>query len=161
MDLLAALAATLALVALSLGAGALCRSRTRGVRRSQPAAVHLHRLLACAEPGAQSGDAAQLQPAPGDRATLVQFSSDLCSSCGPARRVLSQLAQTHPGVVHVEINLTAHPELAGELRLLATPTTIVFAPDGTERGRITGAPRKTALRETLSDLLEPAGAVTA
>src|SRR5690625_1245595 len=159
MDLLPALAATLALVALSLGAGALWRSRTGGVRRSQPAAVHLHRLLACAEPGA--GNVALLQPAPGDRATLVQFSSDLCSSCGPARRVLSQLAQTHPGVVHVEINLTAHPELAGELRLLATPTTIVFAPDGTERGRITGAPRKTALRETLSVLLEPAGAVTA
>jgi len=161
MDLLPAFATTLALVVLSLGAGWLWRSRTGRVRRSVHAQVDLLTLLPRASHVAPTGDAAGSPPTPGERATLVQLSSDLCSSCGPARRVLSQYAQAHPGVVHAEINLTVHPELAGELRLLSTPTTVIFDGDGKERGRITGAPRKAELAEHLSELWEAADVVTA
>lgn len=155
MDPIPALVAALALVALCLGAGSWWRVRTGRVRRTAPPASDLRRLLT------YTGDSSAAAPLhPGERATLVQLSAELCSSCGPARRVLGQLAAAHPGVVHVEINLTAHPELAGELRLLSTPTTIIFDGDGHERGRIVGAPRKSELRQNLSDLLEPADVVT-
>lgn len=163
MNLLPALGATLALVALTVWAGWLWQSRAGRVRRSAVTPSDLPRLLALAGPtvSGAGGPAVGAPPAPGERATLVQLSSDLCSSCGPTRRVLSQFAADHPGVVHAEISLTDHPELAGELRLLSTPTTIIFDGAGHERGRIVGAPRKAELPETLTDLLEADDVVTA
>ena len=154
MDPIPALVATFALVAVSLGAGWWWRARTGRLRPTPAPVSDLPRLLAHAGRGSAGGP-----PLRGAHATLVQLSSDLCSTCGPARRILSQWAQDHPGVVHVEVDLTAHPELAGEFRLLSTPTTIIFDGHGHERGRIVGAPRKAVLRERLSHLLEPAHAV--
>jgi hypothetical protein len=61
----------------------------------------------------------------GSQATLLQFSTAMCSACPPTRRLLGSIAaQTH-GVQHVEINLTDRPELATRFAIFQTPTTLV------------------------------------
>ncbi len=79
--------------------------------------------------------------APGERATLVQFSSAFCAPCRATRRVLSGVAEVVPGVVHVEIDAEHHLDLVRALDVLRTPTTIVLDASGAERTRAVGAPR--------------------
>lgn len=79
---------------------------------------------------------------PGDRATLVQFSSAFCAPCRATRRVLGEVAEVVPGVVHVEIDAEHHLDLVRELGVVRTPTTIVLDAAGAERTRAVGAPRK-------------------
>lgn len=78
---------------------------------------------------------------PGERATLVQFSSAFCAPCRATRRVLSQVAGVVPGVVHVEIDAEHHLALVRQLSVQRTPTTIVLDASGAERTRAVGAPR--------------------
>lgn len=78
----------------------------------------------------------------GERATLVQFSSAFCAPCRVARRVLGEVADVVPGVVHVEIDAEHHLGLVRELGILRTPTTIVLDGAGREVARAAGAPRK-------------------
>lgn len=144
----AAFASTVGLVVLALLLGWAWRSRSGRVHRAARPGPDLGRLLQF------STSAGTTAARAGDRATLVQFSAELCSSCGPTRRVLGRIAASHPGVAHVEVSLTEHPELAGELQLLQTPTTLLFDTGGTQRARIGGAPRVAQLREELADLLK-------
>ncbi len=88
--------------------------------------------------------------APGERATLVQFSSAFCSPCRATRRVLADVAEAVPGVVHVEIDAELHLDLVRELDVLRTPTTLVLGADGAERTRAVGAPRKEQVLGALS-----------
>jgi thiol-disulfide isomerase/thioredoxin len=90
---------------------------------------------------AQLGDAAGTT-ALGDRATLVQFSSAFCAPCRVTRRVLSEVADVVPGVVHLEIDAEHHLETVRRLGILRTPTTLVLDPAGHEVARAAGAPRK-------------------
>lgn len=78
----------------------------------------------------------------GERATLVQFSSAFCAPCRVTRRVLGEVADVVPGVVHVEIDAEHHLGLVRELGILRTPTTIVLDAAGREVARAAGAPRK-------------------
>lgn len=87
---------------------------------------------------------------PGERATLVQFSSAFCAPCRATRRVLSDVAEVVPGVVHVEIDAELHLDLVRELDVLRTPTTIVLDAAGVERTRAVGAPRKEQVLGALS-----------
>jgi len=80
--------------------------------------------------------------APGDRATLVQFSSAFCAPCRATRRTLHDVAALVPGVVHVEIDAEHHLDVVRALGILRTPTTIVVGADGHEVTRATGAPTK-------------------
>jgi len=79
---------------------------------------------------------------PGERATLVQFSSAFCAPCRATRRTLHEVAALVPGVVHVEIDAEHHLEVVRALGILRTPTTIVVGADGHEVTRATGAPTK-------------------
>jgi len=79
---------------------------------------------------------------PGERATLVQFSSAFCAPCRATRRVLGEVAGVVPGVVHVEIDAEQHLDLVRALEVVRTPTTLVLDATGAERTRAVGAPRK-------------------
>ena len=90
---------------------------------------------------AQLGDATGVAGL-GERATLVQFSSAFCAPCRVTRRVLSEVADVVPGVVHVEIDAEHHLDAVRRLGILRTPTTLVLDPSGHEVVRAAGAPRK-------------------
>lgn len=78
----------------------------------------------------------------GERATLVQFSSAFCAPCRATRTLLAHVADTQPGVVHLEVDAELHLELVRRLDVRKTPTTLVLDRDGREVRRATGAPRK-------------------
>lgn len=78
----------------------------------------------------------------GGRATLVQFSSAFCAPCRATRRILGEVAEIVPGVVHIEIDAEHHLDLVRRLDILRTPTTLVLDGAGNEVARASGAPRK-------------------
>ncbi|WP_447645164.1 thioredoxin family protein [Nocardioides zeae] len=86
--------------------------------------------------------AAGLAEAPGERATLLQFSSAFCAPCRATRRVLGEVAEVVPGVAHVEVDAEQHLELTRTLGILRTPTTLVLDAAGREVTRAAGAPTK-------------------
>jgi thiol-disulfide isomerase/thioredoxin len=86
------------------------------------------------------------------RATLLQFSTEVCAPCVPTRRVLSQIADTTDGVSHVDLDLTHRPDLAARFNVLQTPTTLILDKTGAIRGRIGGAPRPLEVRALLEGI---------
>lgn len=81
--------------------------------------------------------------------TLVQVSTTFCAPCRHAHAVLSALADGTDGVRHVEIDVTAQPEVAAALGVLRTPTTLAYSGDGTELLRVGGVPKTAALVDAL------------
>ncbi|KAA1427467.1 thioredoxin family protein [Nocardioides antri] len=86
--------------------------------------------------------AASTGAVPGDRATLVQFSSAFCAPCRTARVVLADVADQEDGVHHVEIDAEKHLDLVRALDVRRTPTTLVLDAAGHEVLRAAGAPQK-------------------
>jgi len=86
--------------------------------------------------------AAVAEVEPGERATLVQFSSAFCAPCRATRRILTDVAGAVPGVVHVEVDAEQHLDAVRRLGILRTPTTLVLDAGGQEIARAAGAPRK-------------------
>jgi thiol-disulfide isomerase/thioredoxin len=85
---------------------------------------------------------ADLGHAPGERATLLQFSSAFCAPCRATKRVLADVAALVPGVRHVEVDAESNLELVRRLNILKTPTTLVLDADGRVTKRAAGQPRK-------------------
>jgi thiol-disulfide isomerase/thioredoxin len=111
---------------LTTGVGLLWRSR-QGVVRPATGDVDLLNEL-----GEQ----------PGERATLLQFSSAFCAPCRATRRVLGEVAAAVPGVRHVEVDAEQHLELVRRLDVRKTPTTLVLDADQAITERAAGLPRK-------------------
>lgn len=88
-----------------------------------------------------------------DRATLVQFSTEMCSRCPGTRRFLRQVASEHDGVAHTEIDLTHRADLASRYEVTQTPTVLVLDGYGRIRARVAGAPKAEQFRTTLADIL--------
>ncbi len=78
----------------------------------------------------------------GDRATLLQFSTELCARCPGVHRTLSTVAQAQPGVVHLDVDLTHRPDIAKHFHVLQTPTTLILDRDGVIQARFGGAPSR-------------------
>jgi thiol-disulfide isomerase/thioredoxin len=78
----------------------------------------------------------------GERATLVQFSTEFCANCPGTRRLLTQVVGERDGISFVEVDAAARLDLTRRLNVLATPTVLVLGPDGAIASRATGAPRK-------------------
>ncbi|WP_432477653.1 TlpA family protein disulfide reductase [Nocardioides sp. GXQ0305] len=97
-----------------------------------------------AGPADREPQEARLVPADelGERVTLLQFSSAFCAPCRAARRVLADVADTVPGVAHVEIDAEHHLDLVRRVGVLRTPTTLVLDARGVEVARAAGAPRR-------------------
>lgn len=92
----------------------------------------------------------------GSKATLLQFSSEVCAPCRTTNRVLSVLASEHFTVKHVDLDLTRRPDLAARFSVLQTPTTLILDGRGAVRARIGGAPRPETVRLELDRILEAA-----
>ncbi|HEY1531497.1 MAG TPA: thioredoxin family protein [Galbitalea sp.] len=101
-----------------------------------------------------NSDAVDLPEVPrGARATLLQFSTEVCAPCVPTRRVLGQIAESTDGVAHVDLDLTHRPDIAARFNVLQTPTTLILDRAGMIRARIGGAPRQADVRAALADIL--------
>jgi thiol-disulfide isomerase/thioredoxin len=92
----------------------------------------------------------------GAKATLLQFSTEVCAPCVPTRRVLGQIADSTDGVSHVDLDLTHRPDIAARFNVLQTPTTLILDRAGVIRARIGGAPRQADVRAALADILAAA-----
>lgn len=96
--------------------------------------------------------AADLAAPLGERATLVQFSTEFCTYCGPTRELLTEVARARDGLAFVEIDAAERLDLARRLNVYSTPTVLVLAADGSIARRASGRQRK-------SDVLAAVGAV--
>jgi thiol-disulfide isomerase/thioredoxin len=101
-----------------------------------------------------SGETVSLSEVPlRGRATLLQFSTEVCAPCVPTRRVLAALAEELDGVHHVDLDVTRRPDLASQFNILQTPTTLILDRRGVVRARIGGAPRVAEVRAALDLIL--------
>ncbi len=91
----------------------------------------------------------------GERATLLQFSSAFCAPCRVTRRILADVAETVPGVVHVEVDAEHHLDLVRRLGVLRTPTTLILDAHGRETSRASGAPKRDEVLATLARVITP------
>ncbi|WP_102191894.1 thioredoxin family protein [Microbacterium aurantiacum] len=90
------------------------------------------------------------ESARGSRATLVQFSTEMCTRCPHVRRMLHSYAEHHDGLRHVEVDLTHRPDLSARYKVLQTPTTFLVDDAGRVRARFHGVPHRHALTEALA-----------
>jgi len=81
--------------------------------------------------------------------TLVQLSTTFCAPCRHTRVLLADLASRTDGLHHAELDLTERPDLARELSVLRTPTTLAIDERGTELLRVGGVPKREALLAAL------------
>jgi len=126
------------------------RRRTDGrLRRAEPAASTTEPDPTAAAVPFRPGE---LTAALGERATLVQFSSAFCQPCRAARAVLAEVARTHPGIVHVEVDAESHLDLVRRLGVRRTPTVLVLDAAGHELGRAVGVPRRDAVLAALAEI---------
>jgi thiol-disulfide isomerase/thioredoxin len=96
---------------------------------------------------------AEIEHELGERVTLLQFSSAFCAPCRATRRVLTEVAEVVPGVVHVEVDAEHHLELVRRLGVTRTPTTLILDADGREVSRASGAPKRDEVIATLGRVL--------
>jgi len=94
---------------------------------------------------------------PGERATLVQFSSAFCAPCRTARVVLADVAAQESGVRHVEVDAEKHLDLVRTLDVRRTPTTLILDAAGHEVLRAAGAPQKRQVLAALATSAEVSG----
>lgn len=84
----------------------------------------------------------QLGTSLGERATMVQFSSSFCQPCRATKLILQDVAETIPGVAHVEIDAETNLDLTRDLGIRRTPTVLILDESGAIRKRAVGQPRK-------------------
>ncbi|MFG6280384.1 thioredoxin family protein [Microbacterium sp. 5K110] len=140
MDLTIALFAVAALVVLAAVAGVVFRL-TQGRARTVDSAEIV-------DPRRLGADAL------GEEATLLQFSTEMCSRCPGVHRMLSEVADGREGVRHLDVDLTHRPDIAQHFRVLQTPTTLVLDRHGAIRTRFGGTPGRAVVELELSRLQE-------
>ncbi|WP_166315562.1 TlpA family protein disulfide reductase [Microbacterium excoecariae] len=143
MSPLLAAALVIGVLAVAALAGAWIRRRDGRARATDARAVTPDMLAA--DPGSF-----------GDRATLVQFSTEMCARCPGTRRLLGQLASETDGVGYVDVDLTHRTDIARAFDVLQTPTVLVLDAAGVQRTRIGGAPRREDVLAALAAAGEPA-----
>ncbi|MFD9374013.1 TlpA family protein disulfide reductase [Streptomyces sp. NPDC059999] len=85
---------------------------------------------------------AELGAEPGERASLVQFSSAFCQPCRATRRILAEVAAMVDGVAHIEVDAERNLDLVRALGIDRTPTVLVLDSAGRIVRRAAGMPRK-------------------
>jgi len=126
------------LLVLTVGVGVVLRWRQGRPRRHIP-----HEVVDPARLGADGL---------GERATLLQFSTELCARCPGVHRTLAAVADRHDGVRHLDVDLTHRPDIAKHFHVLQTPTTLILDRDGVVQTRFGGAPNREVLELELARL---------
>ncbi|MGV8856958.1 TlpA family protein disulfide reductase [Rhodoglobus sp.] len=141
----------LGLVALATALGLVWRARTGRIQRTTTP-------VAAAAAGENRITIPGTAPF-GNRVTLLQFSTEVCTPCKVTRTLLSGLADELDdgtgSVVHVELDVTSRPEIANQFNLLQSPTTFILDGNGVLQARIGGAPKINDLRAELDRMLSP------
>ncbi|WP_203582196.1 TlpA family protein disulfide reductase [Microbacterium hibisci] len=138
MTLVGALIALAALLAATVALGVFLNWRQSQARRDVT-----HEVI---EPHRLGADGL------GEVATLLQFSTELCARCPGVHRTLSAIADDHPGVRHLDVDLTHRPDIAKHFHVLQTPTTLVLDRHGVVQTRFGGAPGRDVLELELNRL---------
>ncbi|MCT9821511.1 thioredoxin family protein [Microbacterium sp. W1N] len=120
-----------ALLAVTVGIGVYARWQQQRPRRHDPAEI--------VEPQRLGAEAL------GERATLLQFSTELCARCPGVHRTLSDIAADKEGVLHLDVDLTHRPDIARHFNVLSTPTTLILDRHGVVQTRFGGAPGRGVL----------------
>lgn len=89
-------------------------------------------------------------PEQADSVVLLQLSTTFCAPCRHAKVVLADLAERTQGLRHVEFDLTPVPEVAADLHVLRTPTTLALDAEGRELFRVHGVPKRDRLAAELA-----------
>ena len=98
--------------------------------------------------------AADLGAPLGERATLVQFSTEFCTYCGPTRELLAEVVRDQEGVAFVEIDAARRMDLTRRLHVLSTPTVLVLDSVGVIERRTSGRPRRPDLLAAVDAVLD-------
>lgn len=133
-----ALLALAVLLTATVALGAFVRWRQGRPRRHIP-----HEVVIPARLGAESL---------GSRATLLQFSTELCGRCPGVHRTLAAVAEGREGVSHLDIDVTHRPDIAKHFHILQTPTTLVLDGGGVVRTRFGGVPNREVLELEINRL---------
>ncbi|AZS43368.1 TlpA family protein disulfide reductase [Microbacterium oleivorans] len=126
MELLPAIVVLSALLVLTVGIGLVLRWRQNRPRAFDPREV--------IEPTRLGADRL------GETATLLQFSTEMCSRCPGVHRTLREIADDREGVLHLNVDLTHRVDIAQHFRVLQTPTTLILDQHGVVRSRFGGTP---------------------
>jgi thiol-disulfide isomerase/thioredoxin len=90
----------------------------------------------------------------GATATLLQFSTEVCSICIATSRLYKELENKLPGLKHIEVDITHRMDLAANFSIMQTPTTLILDKHGMVRARIGGAPRQNVIEAEIKKLEE-------
>ena len=88
----------------------------------------------------------------GQTATLLQFSTEVCSICASTARLYGELEKSNPGLKHIEVDITHRMDLAAHFSIMQTPTTLILDKHGMVKARIDGAPRQNVIKEEIRKL---------
>ena len=134
-----------ALVLIALAAGAIWKVRTGRAKLVRSGElVDLGKLKA-----KKNGKAVV---AFGKKATLLQFSTEVCSVCKQTAKIFSELEGKHEDLLHIEVDVTNRLDLAAHFSVMQTPTTLVLDKSGKVVSRIGGGPRPNVITEELNKL---------
>jgi thiol-disulfide isomerase/thioredoxin len=97
---------------------------------------------------------------PGPEVTLLQFSSAFCGPCRTTRALCADVAQTVPGVRHLEVDAESHLDAVRALDIWRTPTVLVIDRDGAVVSRASGAPSRAQLLGVVGAVLPQPETVT-
>ncbi len=136
MNLFDAILVLAALLAATIGVGALLRWQPNRPRHLNPTEIVDPLRL-----GAETL---------GERATLLQFSTEMCSRCPGVHRTLGAIAGELDGVTHLDVDLTHRPDIAKHFHVLQTPTTLILDRDGMIQTRFGGTPSRHAVELELA-----------
>ncbi|WP_292834745.1 thioredoxin family protein [Microbacterium sp.] len=125
-----------ALLVVTIGIGASLRWRQNRPRHQDPSEIVQPQRLGAA--------------ALGERATLLQFSTEMCARCPGVHRTLSAIADNNDGVLHLDVDLTHRPDIAQHFHVLQTPTTLIVDGDGVVQTRFGGTPRRDVIELELA-----------
>ena len=88
----------------------------------------------------------------GKKATLLQFSTEVCSACVQTAKYFSDLESKNPDLSHIEVDLTDRMDLAAHFNVMQTPTTLILDRTGKVQARIGGAPKQYVIQQELEKL---------
>lgn len=86
----------------------------------------------------------------GFHATFVMFSTPMCAKCPGTLRLLTEVAGTQRHVAVIEVDAAAQLDLARELSIMRTPTTLVLDSDGVPVARMDGPPTREQAQAALA-----------